>query len=66
MQLLFASGRRTVSSWLRAGGLSKDYRDYYYFLACVGRNVVIGPGVLYTDFSITRERAWVNPTVSKW
>jgi hypothetical protein len=27
--LLFATGRRTVSSWLRAGQLSKDYQDYY-------------------------------------
>lgn len=37
--LLFATGRRTVSSWLRAGGLSKEYQDYYYFLASLGRNV---------------------------
>jgi hypothetical protein len=37
--LLFATGRRTVSSWLRAGQLSKDYRDYYYFLTIVGRKV---------------------------
>jgi hypothetical protein len=37
--LLFATGRRTVSSWLRAGGLSDDYQDYYYFLASLGRNV---------------------------
>ena len=37
--LLFATGRRTVSSWLRAGGLSKDYQDYYYFLASLGHNV---------------------------
>jgi hypothetical protein len=37
--LLFASGRRTVSSWLRAGELSKDYQDYYYFVSCVGRKV---------------------------
>lgn len=37
--LLFASGRRTVSSWLRAGGLSKDYQDYYYFLASLGHKV---------------------------
>jgi hypothetical protein len=36
---LFATGRRTVSSWLRAGGLIKDYQDYYYFLASLGRNV---------------------------
>jgi len=37
--LLFASGRRTVSSWLRAGELSKDYQDYYYFVSSVGRKV---------------------------
>src|SRR5438874_8389832 len=37
--LLFATGRRTVSSWLRAGGLSDDYQDYYYFLTAVGRKV---------------------------
>jgi hypothetical protein len=37
--LLFATGRRTVSSWLRAGGLSDDYRDYYYFLSSLGCKV---------------------------
>lgn len=36
---LFATGRRTVSSWLRAGGLSKDYQDYYYFLSSLGHKV---------------------------
>lgn len=35
--ILFASGRRTVSTWLRAAGISDDYQDYYYFLASVGR-----------------------------
>jgi hypothetical protein len=35
--LLFAIGRRTVSSWLRAGQLFKDYQEYYYFLGIVGR-----------------------------
>lgn len=34
--LLFATGRRTVSSWLRAGDLSDDYQDYYYFLFAIG------------------------------
>lgn len=34
--LLFASGRRTVSTWLRAGGLSDEYQDYYYFLSSLG------------------------------
>src|SRR5579864_1180418 len=38
--LLFATGRRTESSWLRAGELSPDYQDYYYFLAALGRNAM--------------------------
>jgi hypothetical protein len=30
--MLFACGRRTVSSWLRAGGVHDDFACYYYFL----------------------------------
>jgi hypothetical protein len=37
--MLFAQGRRTVASWLRAGGLGNDFRAYYYFLGSLGRNV---------------------------
>jgi DDE superfamily endonuclease len=39
--LLFAVGRRTVSSWLRAAELGKDYKDYYYFVAAVGHKVKV-------------------------
>ena len=35
--ILFAGGRRTVTTWLRDAGISDDYQDYYYFLASVGR-----------------------------
>jgi len=35
--MLFARGRRTVSTWLRAAGVSDDFRCYYYFLAPLGR-----------------------------
>jgi hypothetical protein len=35
--ILFASGRRTVTTWLRAAGVSDDFDDYYYFLTSVGR-----------------------------
>jgi len=35
--ILFANGRRTVTTWLRAAGVSDDFQDYYYFLAAVGR-----------------------------
>lgn len=37
--LLFARGRRTVASWLRAAGLGTDFRQYYYFLGSLGRKV---------------------------
>ena len=35
--ILFAVGLRTVTSWLRAAGVSADFREYYYFLAPLGR-----------------------------
>jgi hypothetical protein len=35
--ILFAQGRRTVTSWLRAAGVSDDFQSYYYFLAPLGR-----------------------------
>jgi DDE superfamily endonuclease len=35
--MLFAQGRRTVSSWLRAAGVGKDFRPFYYFLGSLGR-----------------------------
>ena len=35
--ILFAVGLHTVTSWLRAVGVSDNYQDYYYFLAPLGR-----------------------------
>lgn len=35
--VLFARGRRTVTSWLRALSVRRGYEDYYYFLSSVGR-----------------------------
>lgn len=34
---LFARGRRTVSSWLRAAGVGDDFRCHYYALHATGR-----------------------------
>ena len=39
--ILFAQGRRTVTTWLRAAGISDDFPDYYYFLASLGRKTEI-------------------------
>jgi DDE superfamily endonuclease len=35
--IVFARGRRTVTTWLRAVGIQDDYADYYYFLQPLGR-----------------------------
>jgi len=35
--LLFARGRRTVTSWLRACAAGRDFKRYYYLLGSVGR-----------------------------
>lgn len=35
--VLFARGRRTVTSWLRAQGITTEFADYYYFLSSIGR-----------------------------
>lgn len=37
MGVLFAHGRRTVASWLRAAALGNDFTAYYYFLGSLGR-----------------------------
>jgi hypothetical protein len=35
--MIFARGRRTVTTWLRAVGIQHDFADYYYFLQPLGR-----------------------------
>ena len=35
--IIFARGRRTVTTWLRAVGIQHDFADYYYFLQPLGR-----------------------------
>src|SRR5579859_3332761 len=34
---LFARGRRTVTSWLRAAGITHDFRPCYYLLSSLGQ-----------------------------
>jgi hypothetical protein len=45
--LLFAQGRRrTVTSWLRAGGLQDDFAGHYYFLGSLGRRHTLPAAIL--------------------
>ena len=53
--ILFAQGRRTVTTWLRAAGVSDDFQDYYYFLAAVGRKT---DSVAKTVPAIPGKRGW--------
>jgi hypothetical protein len=43
---LFARGRRTVTSWLRAAGVGPGFAAYYYFLAALGRRAPLLAGHL--------------------
>jgi len=44
--MLFARGRRTVTSWLRAASVGDEFPSYYYFLGSLGRKVDLVAGVL--------------------
>lgn len=35
--MLLASGRRTVTSWLRGAGVRVGHKQYYYFISSIGR-----------------------------
>jgi hypothetical protein len=35
--MLLGHGRKTVSAWLRAAGVTFGYQGFYYLLSCVGR-----------------------------
>jgi DDE superfamily endonuclease len=43
---LFAKGRRTVTSWLRAAHVGVGFAAYYYFLAALGRRAHLLAGLL--------------------
>jgi len=43
---LFAKGRRTVTSWLRAAQVGRGFAAYYYFLAALGRHADFLAGLL--------------------
>ena len=43
---LFANGRRTVTSWLRAAHVGRGFAAYYYFLAALARHTDFLAGLL--------------------
>ena len=51
--LLFARGRRTVTSWLRGCAVGRDFQRYYYLLGSVGRKA---PAIARALFRILMKR----------
>ena len=51
--VILAQGRRTVTSWFRAAGITHGYRSYYYFLAALGLKVQ-DLGLSLLDLTIQR------------
>src|SRR3989304_5361755 len=47
MGMLFARGRRTVTSWLRAAGVDSGFQRYYYFISGIGRKTNTVPTRLF-------------------
>ena len=35
--MLFARGRKTITSWLRAAGINRRYKAFYYFIGSLGK-----------------------------
>jgi len=38
--ILFAQGRRSVASWLRAAGIQADFSGCYYFVAAIVEEIL--------------------------
>ena len=45
--IMFAKGRKTITSWLRAAGISQQYKAFYYFIGSIGRKTEIVATVLF-------------------
>jgi hypothetical protein len=45
--IVFAKGRRTVTSWLRSAGITRRYKAFYYFIGSVGRKTQVVATVLF-------------------
>jgi len=45
--ILFAKGRKTVTSWFRAAGVVRQYKAFYYFIGAIGRKTEAIATVLF-------------------
>jgi hypothetical protein len=45
--MLFAKGRKTITSWFRAAGIIRKYKAFYYFIGALGRKTETIATVLF-------------------
>ena len=45
--ILFAKGRKTITSWFRAAGIIRQYKAFYYFIGALGRKTEAMATVLF-------------------
>ena len=38
--IIFAKGRKTVTSWFRAAGISQQYKAFYYFISSISQSKI--------------------------
>jgi len=47
MGILFAKGRKSITSWFRAAGITRQYKAFYYFIGAMGRKTETIATVLF-------------------
>jgi len=45
--IIFAKGRKTITSWFRAAGITERYKAFYYFVGSIGQKTEIIATVLF-------------------
>jgi len=45
--IVFAKGRRTITSWFRCAGITRRYKAFYYFIGSIGRKTEVIATVLF-------------------
>ena len=45
--IVFAKGKKTITSWFRAGGITEHYKAFYYFVGSIGQKTEIIATVLF-------------------
>ena len=45
--IIFAKGRRTITSWFRSAGIIRQYKAFYYFIGSLGQKTEAVATVLF-------------------